>query len=73
MLTKDVLDFFGGSRKKIADTLGIKRASVYQWGDQVPPLRAAQLHRITLGKLCFEPEEYAGYWQKGKDGAAAAH
>jgi DNA-binding transcriptional regulator YdaS (Cro superfamily) len=49
MLTKDVLDFFGGSRKKIADTLGIKRASVYQWGDQVPPLRAAQLHRITLG------------------------
>ena len=66
MLTRDVLTFFGGSRKKVADALGIKRAAVYGWGDRVPPLRAAQLHRITLGKLRFEPDEYAGYWQQDK-------
>ena len=73
MLTRDVLEFFGGSRKKVADVLGIKRAAVYGWGDRVPPLRAAQLHRLTLGKLSFDPDDYPNYWRQergSRDSAA---
>jgi hypothetical protein len=69
MLTQDVLRFFGGSRKKVADALGIKRAAVYGWGERVPPLRAAQLHRLTLGKLNFDPEDYDGYWDQTRSRA----
>lgn len=65
MLTKDAIDFYG-SRKKLADALSLKRASVYQWGERVPPLRAAELQRLTGGHLKFDPASYKGYWGQGK-------
>ena len=42
MKTQDAIEFFG-SRKAIADALGIWPQSVYNRGDEVPPLRAYQL------------------------------
>ena len=35
-----------GSRKAIADALGIKVQAVYQWNDVVPTLRVYQIKEI---------------------------
>lgn len=40
-----------GTHEKLANALGISRASVSQWGEDVPELRAFQLERITNGAL----------------------
>jgi DNA-binding transcriptional regulator YdaS (Cro superfamily) len=50
MTKKQVFDHFGGARK-VAETLGIATASVYQWGDRVPLLRQYQIEKMTKGKL----------------------
>lgn len=50
MKKSDVLKFFGGT-SKTAKALNITHASISQWGDDVPPLRAYQIERITFGKL----------------------
>lgn len=40
-----------GNATNLAKTLGIAKASVSQWGEDIPPLRAYQLERLTDGKL----------------------
>ena len=51
MKTQDVIDFFG-SRKKVAEKLGIKTVSAFShWGDFVPELRQYQIQVITKNKL----------------------
>jgi DNA-binding transcriptional regulator YdaS (Cro superfamily) len=45
MKTQDAIEFFG-SRKAIADALGIWPQSVYNWDEEVPRLRAYQLREI---------------------------
>lgn len=70
MLVSDVLEHFK-SRAEIARALGLSKKAVYQWGEHVPPLRAAQLQRITHGKLKFDPGQYGGYWQQGHDERAS--
>lgn len=40
-----------GTQQKLANALGIAPASVSQWGEDIPPLRAFQLERITDGAL----------------------
>lgn len=57
MRTADVIEHFG-SKAKTARALGVGRAAVTKWGDQVPPLRAAQIQRLTRGKLKFDPDSY---------------
>lgn len=62
MLTSDVIAYFG-SKAKTARALGLGKAAVSKWSERVPPLQAARLHRLTRGKLKFDPEAYAN-WNK---------
>lgn len=41
----------------LAKALGISKSSVSQWGDNVPPLRAYQLERITNGQLMADDSQ----------------
>ncbi|MFI8608532.1 Cro/CI family transcriptional regulator [Pseudomonas sp. NPDC077649] len=50
MKTKSAADFFG-SKKKLAEALGISPSAVTMWGDEVPELRQYQIERLTRGKL----------------------
>lgn len=50
MKTKTAADFFG-SKKKLADALGISPSAVTMWGDDVPELRQYQIERITKGRV----------------------
>jgi hypothetical protein len=48
--TKDAQAFYG-SRRKLAEALGVTVAAVSLWGDTVPELRQYQLEVLTRGKL----------------------
>lgn len=50
MKTADAIEHFG-TLQKLADSLGIRRQSVYDWGEEVPELRAYQLQVLTDGAL----------------------
>ncbi len=50
MKKQDVISYFG-SQEKTALALGVKQASVSRWKDEIPPLRAFELERITDGAL----------------------
>lgn len=50
MKTENAINYFG-SASKLAKALGISRHAIYQWGDDVPELRALQLEKMTSGKL----------------------
>lgn len=50
MKTKSAAEFFG-SKKKLAEALGISPSAVTMWGDEVPELRQYQIERITKGKV----------------------
>ena len=55
MKTQDVIDFFG-SRKKVAEKLGVKDVSaISHWGDSVPELRQYQIQVLTKNKLKADP------------------
>jgi hypothetical protein len=71
MKTADVFEYFG-SKSAVARELNIGKAAVSKWDKDglVPPLRAAQLHRKTRGKLKFNPDEYEN-WNKPANGEAA--
>jgi DNA-binding transcriptional regulator YdaS (Cro superfamily) len=63
MFTRDAIQHFGNA-PKLAQALGLTKGAIYQWGDRVPPLRAARLHQITRGKLRFDPSDYpSSYWR----------
>ena len=51
MRTSTVLRYFRGDRAALAKALGIRRESTYDWGRDVPPLRAYELERLTGGVL----------------------
>lgn len=50
MQKADVVLYFG-SKAKVARFLGITKASITQWADDVPLLWAHRLERLTKGKL----------------------
>ena len=50
MQKADVILYFG-SKAKVARFLGITKASVTQWADDIPPLWAHRLDLLTNGKL----------------------
>lgn len=54
MKTTDAVKHFN-SKSKLARALGINPASVSQWGDDVPDLRAYQIERLTHGALKANP------------------
>lgn len=54
MNKKDVIKHFRGV-SKVAEALNIRSQSVSQWPEQIPPLRAMQIERITKGELKADP------------------
>lgn len=63
MLKSSVIDYFG-SPSKVAEALGIGRAAISKWGEQVPPLQAARLAQLTLGQLRFDADEYTNWYTR---------
>ena len=43
-----------GTAAALAKNLGISRQSVSKWGEDVPPLRAFEIERLTSGELKAE-------------------
>ncbi|MDT3335678.1 Cro/CI family transcriptional regulator [Shewanella sp. SP1S1-7] len=54
MKTQLAVEYFKG-KSKLANALGINPASVSQWGEDVPELRAYQIERLTDGALKANP------------------
>lgn len=53
MKTRDAAIFFG-SKKKLADALGIQPSAVTMWGDSIPVSRQYQIQVLSKGKLRAE-------------------
>lgn len=53
MKTRDAADYFG-SKKKLADALGIQPSAVTMWGDSIPVSRQYQIQVLSQGKLRAE-------------------
>ncbi|MGI9565237.1 Cro/CI family transcriptional regulator [Pseudomonas fulva] len=53
MKTRDAANHFG-SKKKLAEALGIQPSAVTMWGDVVPISRQYQLQILSNGKLVAE-------------------
>lgn len=60
MRTSEAFDAFGGSKKAVAEALGISISAVYQWEDLVPPTSAIRLAMIRPD-LRYDPELYRGW------------
>lgn len=58
-MKKDTAIEHFGSASALADALGIRPASVSEWGELVPEGRAYQLQVLTGGKLSVDPSLYA--------------
>lgn len=54
MKTQSAIDHYG-SATKVAEILGISKAAVSQWGENVPELRALQLEIKSEGALKAKP------------------
>ena len=57
MLTLDAIEYYG-SKRALADAVGLQLPSIYDWGLHPPPLRQIQLERITGGALRAEPNVF---------------
>ena len=58
MQKKDVIDYFGGSVREVAEALGVSVQYVYQWPDRVPFKQACRLEKITDCGLRVVAEDY---------------
>ncbi|NBA95531.1 Cro/CI family transcriptional regulator [Pseudomonas sp. R5(2019)] len=54
MKTKDAAEFFG-SKRKLAEALGVSPSAITMWGDDVPEVRQFQIQVLTGGKLKATP------------------
>ena len=54
MKTKDAIEQFG-SVLVMATALGITREAIYQWGENVPPLRAYQIRDLLAARQTEKP------------------
>ena len=59
MRTSDVFEAFG-SKRAVADALGISISAVYQWADMVPPASAMRLAAMKP-EIPYDPEKYKGW------------
>lgn len=53
MRTKDAIKEFGNNVRELAEALGITREAIYQWGENVPALRAYEIRDI-LAERCSQ-------------------
>lgn len=51
MTTEEVIEYYGGDRRRVAEALGVWVSAVYQWGEEPPLLRQYQLEAMTDGAL----------------------
>lgn len=51
MTTDEVIEYYGGDRRRVAEALGVWVSAVYQWGEEPPLLRQYQLEALTDGAL----------------------
>jgi DNA-binding transcriptional regulator YdaS (Cro superfamily) len=58
MKTDDAIHAFG-SIKELAAALGITQPAIYQWGDDVPPLRAYQISEIMASRAAEQTDQKA--------------
>jgi DNA-binding transcriptional regulator YdaS (Cro superfamily) len=58
MKTQDAISLFG-SIKALAKALGITQPAIYQWGDNVPELRAFQIREIVATRDPQQTKEAA--------------
>lgn len=56
MKTKDALDAFGSVRE-LAAALDISVPAIYQWGEDVPPLRAYQIRDLLAAREAKPADE----------------
>lgn len=56
MKTSEILHYFNNSIRELANALGISREAVYQWGDDVPPLRVYQIRDLISARQAAEKE-----------------
>lgn len=63
MKTREAADHFG-SKKKLAEALGIQPSAVTMWGETVPISRQYQLQILSSGKLMAEAQPVALEWDK---------
>ncbi|GJA55288.1 hypothetical protein KAM348_27110 [Aeromonas caviae] len=59
MKTNHAVEYFG-SKVALAIAIGIHKAAVSQWGENVPKGRAYQLEVLTGGKLKADPAPPSG-------------
>jgi DNA-binding transcriptional regulator YdaS (Cro superfamily) len=57
MKTIDMVTRYG-SQAELARALGVSRAAVNAWGEDVPPLRQLQLQAITNGEIQPDADVY---------------
>lgn len=50
MKTDAAIGLFNNSVRELADALGITTAAIYQWGEEVPDLRAYQIRDIVAAR-----------------------
>jgi DNA-binding transcriptional regulator YdaS (Cro superfamily) len=65
MLKKDAVAHYG-SQAAVARALGIQKAAVSKWGDQIPPFQASRLHQKTRGALKYDPTDYIGWYSRNR-------
>jgi DNA-binding transcriptional regulator YdaS (Cro superfamily) len=73
MRTSDVFEAFGGSKRAVAEALGISLSAVYQWDELVPPASAMRLSAMRP-EIPYDPEQYRGWNSpKRKNGKRRNH
>jgi len=65
MKTRDAADHFG-SKKKLANALGIQPSAVTMWGDVVPVSRQYQLQILSNGKLMADTKPLSDECEKSR-------
>jgi hypothetical protein len=68
MRTEDAVSFFG-TKKRIADLLGILPTAVSQWGDTIPMISAMRLEELSYGNLKVDRSRYDERGKPRKDAA----
>lgn len=58
MTLDDAIAHFG-SRRALAEALGISQPAIAQWGDEIPELRQYQIREIILRNQQKHPQERA--------------
>lgn len=67
MFKTDAINFFG-SKTRLAEAAGVRRASVSAWGDLVPEGRASRLVLASGGALAYDPKIYDAYRKAKRSG-----